>query len=368
MSFVTPTLARHLPIDRISLTDTQLDQAIAATAEIEDSDRQWQAYLHYLASMGLENWLAQRDSVLSERLLPVIFNESDPIRAIAIDDTTLIPIATETLYDPTLFIPEAIAHCSATHYVWVEVLEELGEVLIQGYQPSAELQSHCSTAAILDRQNGYFISTDTFQADVNPLLLELRSTVSGWLYSTVESPVSASVTESVINVWNWFTQTVTPVVNQVSEQLTWTLLPPLQPAYGFRAVRSPLEDVTHAIAQLTDEGLEIPDTTCAAYRYIHFEGISMRLYAIAWILPSNEWTLLVILSGQPDGILPYGVSLQIRDDQQLLEAPILNQPNQTYLYAQVIGEPTERFNVTVQLPNGSAMILPPFTFESSSSN
>lgn len=381
MSLVTSP-ARYLPVDRVSLTAEQLNQAIAACASISDSDRQWQTYLNYLASFGIEQWLAQRDAVLAARSHPVILNGADPVRIITIEHRRLIPLATELLYEPMLFVPEAIAHLPAHYYAWAEVLEELGDVLIRGYMSAEHLQTCCTDMEMSDRQRGYLIPVDEFQEDVDQLLFDLRSTVAGWLppsaamdTTAIPESVPDSISDSVINIWQWFTQTVTTTVEQIGEQvnergqaLTWTLLPPLMPAYGFRSVRSPLEDVAHAIAQLTENGLEIPATTRAAYRDIQWEGTAMRLYAIAWILPSNEWTLLVILSGQPNGVLQPGISLQIRDEQTILESPVLTEPNQAYLYAQVIGEPTERFEVTVQLPNGSAIIFPPFIFEPTPDN
>lgn len=373
MSLLTP-MARRLPVERVALTVEQFDEAIATCASITDPDRQWQTYLQFLASAGLENWLAQRDAVLSERSRPLILNTVEQIRAIAVDETVLIPFATEMLYDPLLFVPEAIARLSAHHYVWVEVLEEVGDVLIRGYESAPYLQTLCTVTESLDRQPGYFISADAFWRDADALLMNLRSTAANWLPSTAASTTvsTESLSEPVINVWQWLTRTVEPIVDQIVDQidesLNWIPLPPLTPAYGFRSVRSPLEDVTHAIAQLIEGGLDIPESASAAYRDLQWEGMTMRLYAIAWILPSNEWTLLIILSGQPSTALPPGISLQIQDEQTILEAPALTEPDQAYLYGQVVGEPTERFRVTIQLPDGSAMVLPPFTFDSSESS
>jgi hypothetical protein len=100
---------------------------------------------------------------------------------------------------------------------------------------------------------------------------------------------------------------------------------------------------------------------------LQWENIALRLYVVAWELPATglvrEWTLLLILGAQPNATLPIGIKLQVGDEVQILAEPVLSDRSQDYLYVQVIGTQSERFWVTISLPDGAALTLPAFTFE-----
>jgi hypothetical protein len=113
--------------------------------------------------------------------------------------------------------------------------------------------------------------------------------------------------------------------------------------------------------------MAIPSQARAAYRNLQWETLALRLYVVTWELLATgsipEWTLLLILGAQPNAILPLGIKLQVRDEAQILEEPVLSNRSQDYLYAQVIGTHNERFWVTISLANGTTLTLPPFTFD-----
>ncbi len=67
-----------------------------------------------------------------------------------------------------------------------------------------------------------------------------------------------------------------------------------------------------------------------------------------------------MLAAQPSSNLPVGTQLTVRDELQVLEAPVLTEHTKDYIYAQVIGAYNEQFFVTIHFPNGTAITLPPF--------
>jgi hypothetical protein len=157
-------------------------------------------------------------------------------------------------------------------------------------------------------------------------------------------------------------------LDRVAQDLSWILLPPLSLSPEFRALRSPVEQFNDAIAQLRDRGdMMIPSQARGVYRDLQWENITLRLYVVAWKLPTTdsvpEWTLLLILGAPPNATLPLGIRLQVRDEVQVLEEPVLSDRSQDYLYVQVIGTYNERFWVTITLAGGTALTLPPFTFD-----
>ncbi|NJO09282.1 MAG: hypothetical protein HC873_06040, partial [Leptolyngbyaceae cyanobacterium SL_1_1] len=73
--------------------------------------------------------------------------------------------------------------------------------------------------------------------------------------------------------------------------------------------------------------------------------------------------LLVVVGPQTGDRLPSGICLRIRDAQQLLvEQVLLPQSLDSYLYAQVVGRLDEQFFMSIALPAGPTIDLPPIAF------
>ncbi|NJO80791.1 MAG: DUF1822 family protein [Cyanobacteria bacterium RM1_2_2] len=110
----------------------------------------------------------------------------------------------------------------------------------------------------------------------------------------------------------------------------------------------------------------MPPTARAAYRDFQVDAVAVRLYALTWDVsptsttPEPEWSLLLVLGAQPGTQLPQSITLSVQDDMQLLTQETLQ--HAPYLYAQVIGTWNEQFRVTITLPNGASLTLPPFAF------
>jgi hypothetical protein len=129
---------------------------------------------------------------------------------------------------------------------------------------------------------------------------------------------------------------------------------------------APEVDVAAIIRQLGTTGIEIPDHARGAYRIFQLAQIDLRFYLIAWPLPaSGEWTLLVILGTLPQTALPPGLKLQVStvptgpaEPEILTEQIVTPESELLSLYTRVIGNPTEQFEITVQLAQGEQLTLP----------
>lgn len=122
------------------------------------------------------------------------------------------------------------------------------------------------------------------------------------------------------------------------------------------------------ISSLRERGMAIPFHARGAFQDIPCSTASLRLYVVTWDLStsgkSSEWSLLLILTPQPEANLPLGIRMQIADDCQVLTEQVFNQATlDNSLYARMIGSWREQFHVTIILPNHVKLTLPPFTFD-----
>ncbi len=350
----------------ISLTPEQLDQAIALSESLSTPAQQWQNYINILARMGVEQWIQKRvpqlapiDPAFNE--LPTHENLPESLCFLTLGEVTLCLIATEMLYESAIPLPRTALDHQAHFYVWVEVLEELEEVTVRGFLWPESIPA--VTNLPVQEDQTYLLPIDWFNAEPDQLLLSLRTATQA-----AASPLPATsphpVLQQAINVQRWLANQL----DQVAQDLSWVLLPPLSPSLGFRPVRSPVEEFNEVMMELVNHyGLTLPSEARGAYRDFQWESLALRLYVVTWQLPLTgtvpEWTLLLVLSGQPGIILRPGLRLQVQDEHQILEEPVLTDASQPYLYAQVIGSLSEQFRVTISLTTGSAITLPPFTFE-----
>lgn len=156
-----------------------------------------------------------------------------------------------------------------------------------------------------------------------------------------------------INVCHWLTDRL----DDVAHQLGWTLLPPLTPVAALRSAQEELEIM----------GIQMPLEARGACEDLQLGNAALRLYVFTWMLSASvdavQWTLLIVLGAQPQTHLPTGIRLQVRDQTQLLcEQVLAEATNEAYLYAQVGGDMSDRFWVTIDLPNRATVSLPPFIF------
>jgi hypothetical protein len=397
-----------LPPETIILSSEQIEWALELSQSVTPEPQQWQTYLNALALAGVDQWLQKRapeltlnSECLSRKesdflvdssrqsltlMRPTDATFSESICQLQVNEFNLYLIVTDSLYDTNISISRTAVESAQFiphFYVLVEVLEELEQTTLRGYLRRDHL-IHQQESIGLRRESDttYLLPIDWFEPDSDKLLLCLLCLdpaaipVLSHQQSTLRSsPLSSPVQQSnqpAINAGLWLKDQL----DRVAQDLSWILLPPLSLTPEFRALRpacssaslSPVEQFNDAIAQLRNQGdMAIPSKARGVYRDLQWENVALRLYVVAWELPATdsvpEWTLLLILGAQPNATLPLGIKLQVRDEVQILEEPVLTDRSQDYLYARVIGTHNERFWVTIALAGGTALTLPPFTFD-----
>ena len=186
----------------------------------------------------------------------------------------------------------------------------------------------------------------------------------------------------------------------LAQSLNWTLLPPVAGAMrstGSRSLmRSSVEQFEDVINTLERQGVVIPAQARGGYLDIPFGTEQVRLYVVTWdsaalsfdslglaspALGSSDleyqaseeappqWSLLTVLGPSPQQTAPNLISLQIRDEHEVLDHQTLALSTvDTYLYSQVQGDINELFWVTIDVDHQASLTLPPFTFQASDAN
>jgi hypothetical protein len=395
-----------IPLESIPLSPEHVAWAIQLSQSVT-SEIQWQTYLNALALAGVEQWLQKRtpELVLKSKWLagrednfslnkprqqlvmkkPTDATFSESICQIQVNEFKLYLIATDSLYDTQISLSKTAIESSEfipQFYVLVEILEELEQIHIRGYlqrdwlchrlKDDGLIHQQQSISLQLESDSAYFLPLEWFEQDSDKLLLALRCLEPTAIPVTSQeptlrsSPLTSSVqefTQRAINVGLWLRDEL----DQLAQDLSWILLPPLSFSSEYRSLKLPSEQFNDVVAELMNRGdMAIPSQARAVYRDLQWENIALRLYVVTWELLTTgyipEWTLLLILGTQPNTTLPFGIKLQVRDETQVLEEPVLSDRSQDYLYVQVIGTQSERFWVTISLPDGAALTLPPFTY------
>jgi hypothetical protein len=360
-----------LSSDSITLTAEQIDWAVDLSQNAVTEAEQWQTYLNTLALQGVQEWLHKRSPELSLKSnwlpgcirLPIHANQtadfSQFVSRIEIGGFKLYLLTSDCIDDPMVSIPQAIVEqrsFAPDLYILVEVLEELAQIRISGYLPQSQLNRH----RLQTEEQSVLLPLREFTLDPDKLLLHLRCSTPAQFRS---SNLPVSPIPQPLNAAHWLRNQL----DRVAEELSWILLPPLNLSgamMSLRSGRSPIEDLDNVVMELRrDCALDIAPDARAAYRDLQVDAVAVRLYALTWDVTSStesEWSLLLVLGAQPGTQLPQGITLSVQDDTQLLTQETLQQA--PYLYAQVIGTWNEQFRVTITLPNGAALTLPPFAF------
>lgn len=377
----------RFPLDSISLSQQQIDQAVQLS-QSADSPQQWQTYLNALAKAGFEQWLGDRASDLS-------MTQSPTESRVEVGAFKLCLLTMGSLSDTVIAVPEAAidsAAAAAHLYVLLEVHEEQEQVLVKAVLRSDQLRQRQQLQGLtLDSDGTYSLPIHWFESNADDLLLYLRclepaalplgglqvaqdnqtSTELETDSQEVIAPtgelnrIATSLRQGAINTGLWLQNQL----DAIAQELTWVLLPPtVASAMRYRGItgESPTEQFEQLISELGRSGVEVPVDARGAYRELQWGNVALRLYAVAWALPTTtdepEWSLLVIL-GTPSTTIPIGVKVQIRDaDQLLVERTIAPNAPQSYLYGRVIGTYKEQFWVTVDMANGAVVTFPPFSF------
>lgn len=359
----------------IALAETQIDQARQQCQSIADPIQQWQTYLNTLALVGFEQWLHQRanDVSIDTSQYSMVY-ESEVISAICnitVNDFKVCLIPVESYLNevelPSIAVtsPDLAAH----FYITVAIYEEQSQVVVDRFLRYDQLIDQVRSLQP-DPDGLYTLSTNHFEPDLDRFLLYLRCSQPAAIPLTAISQQllanSQQLTAPLINVRRWLQNEL----DELAQQLSWVLLPPLALENAMRLTARVVDQPTSqesfesVIKQLVREGMTLPTDARVAYQDLDVGGVAARLYAIAGTLPPDptpEWTLLIILGPRSHTPLPRNTQLQIG----ISETPLVQQTltrQDSYLYAKVIGNLEEQFEVKITTPNNELISLPPFRF------
>jgi hypothetical protein len=174
--------------------------------------------------------------------------------------------------------------------------------------------------------------------------------------------------QTVINSWIW----IQDQLDQASHLWGWTMQPALAGELRSAEPSQSSKQRTYgmAIAALRDRGITLPSQDYNACLDFNLGADPLRLRAIPIpALPSAEnpepileWRLVLILDAQPDQTLTPGTTLQVSDDQEVLDHQVVDQDSD-YLFSCVVGGWDEQFTVTIQNADGLSLTFPPFAFQ-----
>jgi Protein of unknown function (DUF1822) len=358
-----------IPPRAIALTETQVDQARQQCQSISDPLQQWQMYLNTLALVGFEQWLHQRASDVSiHSSQPLMLYESEVISAICnitVNDFKVCLIPVESHSDevelPSIAVtsPDLAAH----FYLTVALYEEQSQVVVDRFLRYDQLIAQVRSQQP-DPDGLYTLATHHFEPDLDRLLLYLRCSQP----AAISLPTAQRLPpiSPLINVRRWLQNEL----DELAQQLSWVLLPPLALEDAMRQTARLVDQSTSqesfesVVKQLVRDGMTLPTDARVAYQDLDVGGVAARLYAIAGTLPPDltpEWTLLIILGPRSRTPLPRNTQLQIG----ISETPLVQQTltrQDSYLYAKVIGNLEEQFEVKITTPNNELISLPPFAF------
>ncbi|NEQ67681.1 MAG: DUF1822 family protein [Symploca sp. SIO2D2] len=354
----------------IPLESEYYTQAIEISDRVVEPERQWQAYLNILALRSFTEWLAARagdirvNTAVCSAVHPELAQMPDLVYQLRVGEFQVCLIARESLIDNLVRIPkEAIefTEFAAHFYVIMEVLEEQQQASIRGflrYDQLPKVQELTRLTAVA-KAGIYELPLNLFDTNLHHLLLGLSLAEPTALRIRSQQTTN---NQQLINVAVWLREEI----DQVARSLGWGKPGTLTPAVatGWRST----ENFTDAIANLINQGLNIPPEARGSCQKISVDEIPLQLFAAVWQLVAEEakeeWSLLLILGTDSGGFLPQGIKLQVADQTQIISERLLGTQD-FYLASRVVGDLDEQFLVTITL-NGKELKLPPFVFSPNS--
>ena len=374
-----------LPQNTVELLDSQIDWAVQ-TVQIDTElghEQPWQTFLQAMAIAGFKQWL-EEGAVAPPSTYPSIEQWSMPpginfqvkdyqlcivpmngmsTEMVEVWVETSPSTATEPSSEKRISEEQATNENALAHfYILVDVQEEVNQVCIVGALARAQLLQKLGSQAIFSTSS-LQIPISYFDVMPEQLLLYLSCLAPAPLTQTSAptSPIEPvkAVTNGLIKTGYWLKNQM----DEISEQLSWALLPPMSSA--MRPVKDGVENVLEVLAR---QGVQLPLQAKGAGGPISMGTHTFLVYVWVWSVETEavpEWVLFFLLGPRVGESLPAGLQLQISDDSTVLtEGAIKQSLPEAYLYAQVQGELQEAFSVCITLPDGSTMTLPTFTFES----
>ncbi|NJN10549.1 MAG: DUF1822 family protein [Richelia sp. RM2_1_2] len=394
---------------RTELLPKHFQKAARLSQSIHLPQQRWEVYLCALGVLGFEQWLLERAPDLQFECdsasiwQPAYANLLAAACNIKIGNFKVCVLTNSSVPFAVLDIPDFTAH----FYVLIQVEEEEQQVAVSGFMSYEQYRNYQQKAHLaVDSDWTYPIPSTWFYSNPDALLLNLRcldadaiqlpitiaqnntatalrekltaltSQLQKQHYSQLLSVKEATTLLSNPDLIDWAYKIVNPSfaqplinvglwlrdrIDAVASELGWMLMPSL----AVSELRSLEEEFEQIRSGLAKSGVQIPSTARGAYRDLESDRHLVRLYAIMWVLSegaNKEWMLLIALGSQPQGQMPK-MTLEVRDQTELLFTESLEDTNKGILYAQVIGNWEERFWVTVTVDDDTVFEIPPFGME-----
>lgn len=416
----------YMGVDSIETLPLSPDQVVVAATLSQRvcAPLQWQTYLNGLAWAGVQTWFSYRapdlslESQASVLRSAALMNFVSAIGPIQVNGFSFSIIAS-SIFAEAILLPRAMIEIPAlsSHvYLWVEVREEDSEIRIAGMLRHDHIQSLLPSLVRTDQWQ-YMIPVDAFSKDTGSFLrliycgtpemvplscyLQTDQVIRQPLEPFVQQLMMLqSVTETPWRILTWedaklllntpplthwlktdwpsmaiaqhrlqqcLTRLWTPVINvaQWLEERVDEVSPLWTPAP--QVLTSGLRGAESTGTQLFDFlGIELSSTARARVRDFSVGDQTLQLYAIAQSEPMQyglpHWSLLLLLTAME--ALPFTTQMQLTDGADLQLFQRVNKENpERYLFIQVMGLWTERFWVTLELPNLPPLELEPFVWQ-----
>ena len=387
------------------LSPEQLHRAAQLSQTIHQADQRWQVYLSALGALGFQQWISDRASDLTLDLdrasiwQPGSANLLSAACSVRVNRFKLCVISVGSSGEETIQVPIAaldLPDLAAHFYVVMQVLEEEEKTAVLGFFTYEQFRQ---ASLVAESDWTYSIPRTWLNFDPNLLLLNLRCLESSAIrLPAITNPSTVALRERLSDLrsqlrsqppWEVLTpeegltfisdptlvQTMFETIpatniglwlnNQldtVAQTFGWILMP-LPAVSQMRA----LQDFDSIRSSLEQRRVQIPATARGAYRTLRSTNGSVRLYAVTWMLSASEWTLLIALGAEPETPMPRPLTLEVRDEAQCLFEQTLEETEHSILYAQVIGDRSEQFQVLVSI-NQDHFEIPKFGFDLEPSN
>ncbi len=409
-------------LDFESIADTAIEiqsdaTAIALSQALPDPLLRWQSYLALLVLEGFKTWLQQQSS-------PIVTQQSTLLEPTGFDIPTVsytrvngfkvccIAIANDE--DERVEIPAQVIeqpHQAAHFYLAATVYPDHRQVVMRYFLRHDQL-AQFESATCKTSQQTYELPTSIFETDFHQLLLYLTCLEPSAIVlpsRNTTAPLKQWLVQPVVNAQAWFQRQISEQINELAwqffsptpatrflmsssalapqelkpdESLTVNLteiernglqIPSPTPAISGMMDSpalapqelKPDESLTAVLTEIERNGLQIPTAAKAAYQDIWVGDRPLRLSVVIWAQPQAQpeptWSLLAILRAAS--------SLVMLEDTRLIlseaNTPIVSTqlaPGSAYLVTQAIGNWNEQFTLTIDLPTGESVTLPPFIF------
>jgi Protein of unknown function (DUF1822) len=168
--------------EEISLTQDNIDLAVATSDIITDGELQWSVYLASLALSGFTAWLEDRDDELKiDTTLCPLFSGTSIIGAatrLKIGKWTVCVIPMGGYDGDYVTVPLSVLKNpeeTAQYYVFVEVNEEQSEAMLYGFLRSDKLETFYNANPLNEYQDGTCeLPTSWLNLEFDELLSYLR--------------------------------------------------------------------------------------------------------------------------------------------------------------------------------------------------